>query len=87
MRHGDYYDAPLGMSNAIKGKKTLSIFDLTMICKPKVCFFNSHKEKRCEINTNSSKGIQSEIDLHKLRNRTIIANWNQIGAWVKSQET
>jgi hypothetical protein len=21
MRHGDYYDAPLGMLNAIKGKK------------------------------------------------------------------
>ncbi len=25
MHHGDYYDTPLGMSNAIKGKRTLSI--------------------------------------------------------------
>jgi hypothetical protein len=45
MCHGDYYDAPLGMSNAIKGKKTLSIFDFTMRRKPKVCFLTPTRKK------------------------------------------
>lgn len=83
---------PLGLSNNIQGKKSCQFLVLLRNAKLGLPLFIFHKTMKAwklwnEIIKNSQHWTQNEINLQKLINKMINANWNQNGVRTKSWQT
>lgn len=83
---------PLVCQVISKAKKIVPILGFIAKCKTRTCTFYFSQKKKAwelwnEIIKNSQHWTQNEINLHKLINKMINANWNQNGVRTKSWQT